>query len=387
MPHRSVMDEISVRELDLKDKKVLVRVDFNVPIEKGRVTDRNRITATVPTIQYILDHGGKVILMSHLGRPKGKKIAELSLAPVAKALEGILGEPVAFVEDCLDPVPETRVALLENLRFHPEEEANEEAFAKKLAAHADIYVNDAFGSAHRRHASTIAVPRLFEYAAAGFLIEQEIEYLGHILLAPERPFIALLGGAKVSDKIPILENLLPKLDAIIVGGGMALTFLAAQGKSVGNSRVEKNSLEIARKILRIPKVRVILPVDHIVADRFSKDAKTKLVKDIPDGWMSLDIGPDSTRIFAHEIRSAQTILWNGPMGVFEMEPFSTGTRSIAETLAECEATTVVGGGDSAAAVMEFGLAGKMTLVSTGGGASLEFLEGGALPGLEALTKR
>jgi len=381
------MDEISVRELDLKDKKVLVRVDFNVPIDKGRVTDRNRITAAVPTIQYILDHGGKVILMSHLGRPKGKKIAELSLAPVATALEGILGEPVAFVEDCLDPVPDTRVALLENLRFHPEEEANEEAFAKKLAGHADIYVNDAFGSAHRRHASTIAVPGLFEHAAAGFLIEQEIEYLGHILLAPERPFVAILGGAKVSDKIQILENLLPKLDSIIVGGGMALTFLAAQGKSVGTSRVEESSIEIAKNILKIPKVRVILPVDHIVADRFSEDAETKLVKEIPDGWMSLDIGPDSARIFSHEIRSAQTILWNGPMGVFEMEPYATGTRSIAETLAECEATTVVGGGDSAAAVTEFGLAGKMTLVSTGGGASLEFLEGGVLPGLEALTKR
>ncbi len=387
MSHRSVMDEISVRELDLKGKRVLVRVDFNVPIVEGRIADRNRITTALPTIQYILDHGGKVILMSHLGRPKGKPDPDLSLAPVANALEGILGEPVTFVDDCLSPVPDVRVALLENLRFHPGERANEEAFAKKLAAHADIYVNDAFGSAHRTHASTTAVPRLFEHAAAGILIEREIEYLGHILLAPDRPFVAILGGAKVSDKIRILDHLLPKLDVIIVGGGMAVTFLAAQGKPVGTSRVEQGSLEIAKKILHEPRVRVLLPVDHVVADRFSADAETRVVQEIPDGWMGLDIGPDSAKIFAREIRAAQTVFWNGPMGVFELEPFASGTRAVAEALAECDATTVVGGGESAAAVLEFGLAGKMTLVSTGGGASLEFLEGGRLPGLEALTKR
>ncbi|HZE98241.1 MAG TPA: phosphoglycerate kinase [Planctomycetota bacterium] len=375
------MAKLTVRDLDLKGKRVLVRVDFNVPLKDGKVADDTRIKASLPTIQYILDKGGKAVLVSHLGRPNGKPNEKYSLRPVAARLQELLGKPVDFGEPKDGPV-----TLLENVRFDAGEEKNDDALAKKLASYGDVYVNDAFGTAHRAHASTAGVTKHFKQSASGFLIEKEIQYLGKVLTNPDKPFIAIMGGSKVSDKILILEQLAKKVDAIIVGGGMAYTLLKAQGKAVGNSKVEGDKLDLARKILA--SARIILPVDHVAADKFDAAAKTQVVTEVPDGWMGLDIGPNTVELFRRELASAKTVLWNGPLGVFEMEPFAQGTKAIATHLANQKGcTTIVGGGDTAAAVEKFGVADKMSHVSTGGGASLEFLEGKDLPGIAALTDK
>ncbi len=375
------MAKLSVRDLDLKGKRVLVRVDFNVPLKDGQVADDTRIKASLPTIQHILEQGGKVVLVSHLGRPDGKPNDKYSLKPVAARLQELLGKPVDF------PEPKGgALTLLENVRFDPCEEKNEDALAKKLAAYGDVYVNDAFGTAHRAHCSTAGVTKYFKQSACGFLIEKEIKYLGKVLTNPDKPFIAIMGGSKVSDKILILEQLTKKVDAIIVGGGMAYTLLKAQGKAVGNSKVEADKLDLARKILA--SARIILPVDHVAADKFDAGARTQVVTDVPDGWMGLDIGPNTVELFRRELANARTVLWNGPLGVFEMDPFALGTKSIAKFLSQQQGcTTIVGGGDTAAAVEKFGVADKMSHVSTGGGASLEFLEGKELPGIAALTDK
>jgi len=375
------MAKLSVRDLDLNGKRVLVRVDFNVPVKDGKVTDDTRIKASLPTIKHIVDKGGKAVLVSHLGRPDGKADQKYTLKPVAGRLQELIGKPVDFGEP-----KGGAITLLENVRFDPGEEKNDDALAKKLAAYGDVYVNDAFGTAHRAHASTAGVTKYFKQSAAGFLIDKEIQYLGKILTNPDKPFIAIMGGSKVSDKILILEQLTKKVDAIIVGGGMAYTLLKAQGKPVGNSKVEADKLDLARKILG--SARIVLPVDHVAADKFDAAAKTQVVADVPEGWMGLDIGPKTIELFQKELASAKTVLWNGPLGVFEMDPFAGGTKAIASYLAGLKGcTTVVGGGDTAAAVEKFGVADKMSHVSTGGGASLEFLEGKELPGIAALTQK
>ncbi|HVE38874.1 MAG TPA: phosphoglycerate kinase [Planctomycetota bacterium] len=375
------MSKLSVRDLDLQGKRVLVRVDFNVPVKDGKVGDDTRIKASLPTIQLILEKGGKAVLVSHLGRPDGKADPKYSLKPVAGRLQELLGKPVDFGEP-----KGGAVTLLENVRFDPGEEKNDDALAKKLAAYGDVYVNDAFGTAHRAHSSTAGVTKYFKQSAAGLLIDKEIKYLGKVLSNPDKPFIAIMGGSKVSDKILILEQLTKKVDAIIVGGGMAYTLLKAQGKPVGNSKVEADKLDLAKKILA--SARIILPVDHVAADKFDAAAKTQVVADVPEGWMGLDIGPKSIELFKKELASAKTVLWNGPLGVFEMDPFAGGTKAIAGFLAGLQGcTSVVGGGDTAAAVEKFGVADKMSHVSTGGGASLEFLEGKELPGIAALTEK
>ena len=375
------MAKLSVRDLDLQGKRVLVRVDFNVPVKDGQVADDTRIKASLPTIKLILEKGGKLVLVSHLGRPDGKPNEKYSLKPVAGRLQELLGKPVDFGEP-----KGGAVTLLENVRFDSGEEENDDALAKKLAAYGDVYVNDAFGTAHRAHSSTAGVTKYFKQSAAGFLIDKEIQYLGKVLTNPDKPFIAIMGGSKVSDKILILEQLTKKVDAIIVGGGMAYTLLKAQGKPVGNSKVEADKLDLARKILA--SARIVLPVDHIAADKFDAAAKTQVVADVPDGWMGLDIGPKTIELFKKELSAAKTVLWNGPLGVFEMDPFAAGTKAIAQHLGGLKGcTTVVGGGDTAAAVEKFGVADKMSHVSTGGGASLEFLEGKELPGIAALTSK
>ncbi len=375
------MAKLSVRDLDLKGKRVLVRVDFNVPLKDGQVSDDTRIKASLPTIRLILEKGGKPVLVSHLGRPDGKPNEKYSLKPVAARLQELLGKPVDFGEP-----KGGAVALLENVRFDAGEEKNDEALAKKLASYGDVYVNDAFGTAHRAHCSTAGVTKYFKECAAGLLIEKEIQYLGKVLSNPDKPFLAIMGGSKVSDKILILEQLTKKVDAIIVGGGMAYTLLKAQGKPVGNSKVEADKLDLAKKILS--SARIILPVDHVAADKFDAAAKTQVVAEVPDGWMGLDIGPKTIELFKKELASAKTVLWNGPLGVFEMDPFAGGTKAIAAYLAGLQGcTTIVGGGDTAAAVEKFGVADRMSHVSTGGGASLEFLEGKELPGIAALTAK
>jgi 3-phosphoglycerate kinase len=375
------MAKLSVRDLDLHGKRVLVRVDFNVPVKDGKVTDDTRIKASLPTIKHIVDKGGKAVLVSHLGRPDGKADLKYTLKPVAGRLQELIGKPVDFGEP-----KGGAITLLENVRFDPGEEKNDDALAKKLAAYGDVYVNDAFGTAHRAHASTAGVTKYFKQSAAGFLIDKEIQYLGKILSNPDKPFVAIMGGSKVSDKILILEQLTRKVDAIIVGGGMAYTLLKAQGKPVGNSKVEADKLDLAKKILA--SARIVLPVDHVAADKFDAAAKTQVVADVPEGWMGLDIGPKTIELFQKELASAKTVLWNGPLGVFEMDPFAGGTKAIASYLAGLKGcTTVVGGGDTAAAVEKFGVADKMSHVSTGGGASLEFLEGKELPGIAALTQK
>ena len=407
------MSKMTVRDIDLKNKKVLVRADFNVPQDANlNITDDTRIRATLPTIRYLLENGAKkIILMSHLGRPEGKVVEKYSLKPVAIRLKELLGEPVKFLNDCapgfigeagarscavgdnlkqeIDQSKE-KVILLENLRFHAEEEANDANFAKHLASLADIYVNDAFGTAHRAHASTQGVTHYLK-SAAGFLLEKEIEYLGNAVQNPQRPFMVILGGAKVSDKIGVIENLLPKCDAILIGGGMAYTFLKAQGNTIGNSKLEKDKIDLAKSILdkaeQLNK-NILLPVDNVVVDNIDANAKIEIVgENIPKGKIAVDIGPKTISLFKDKLKNAKTIVWNGPLGIFEMDAFSKGTQEIAKFISGLGATTIIGGGDTAAAVAKFKLEDKMTHISTGGGASLEFLEGKTLPGIAALSEK
>ncbi|MDM8000411.1 MAG: phosphoglycerate kinase [Dehalococcoidia bacterium] len=394
------MNKKTVRDVDVTGKRVLVRVDFNVPQDKktGEITDDTRIRAALPTIRYLIEHKAKVILCSHLGRPKGVT-PELSLKPVAQRLSKLLGQPVQIAGDCVGPraeglaaaLQEGEVLLLENLRFHEEEEKNDPGFAKALASLADVYVNDAFGTAHRAHASTAGVAKYLP-AVAGFLMEKELEYLGRALADPKRPFAMVVGGAKVSDKITMLENILPKVDALLIGGGMANTFLKAQGYDVGKSKVENEHLEFAARLTAQAKekgIDLLLPVDAVVAEKFEAESpnKTVNVDEVPKDWQILDIGPRTVKQFSEELQKCRTVVWNGPVGVFEFPAFARGTQAIASVLARIDATTIIGGGDTAAAVERQGLADKMTHVSTGGGASLEFLEGKTLPGVAALLDR
>ena len=390
------MNKKTIRDMALKNKRALVRVDFNVPLDdKGQVTDDTRIVASLPTIQYLVEQSAKVILCSHLGRPKGKD-QKFSLRPVAARLQHLLGKPVTFVSDCIgQPVERVvegmnagDVVLLENVRFYPEEEKNDPEFAKKLAAFGDVYVNDAFGSAHRAHASTEGVARILP-GVAGFLMEKELNYLGAALANPIHPFVAILGGAKVSDKIKVIENLLPKVDWLLIGGGMANTFLAARGFNIGKSLVEADKLEMAKALMDKGGAKIVLPVDAIIADKFDANAQNQVVAAdaVPGDWLILDIGPKTVDAFAKIIAGAKTVVWNGPMGVFEMPKFAQGTFAVAKSLAQSGATTIIGGGDSASAVEHAGLADKMTHISTGGGASLEFLEGRVLPGVAALQDK
>jgi phosphoglycerate kinase len=386
----------TVRDICVEGKRVLVRVDFNVPLENGEVADDTRLRAALPTIRYLLEHGAAVILMSHLGRPKGKVSDELRLDPVARRLEELLGQEVIKVDDCVGAEVERvaqalkpgQVLLLENLRFHPQEEENDPDFAERLASLGDVYVNDAFGTAHRAHASTVGVTRYLP-AVAGFLMERELEMLGGLLQEPARPFVAILGGAKVSDKIGVIRSLLSRADLVLLGGGMANTFLLAKGYELGESLVEKESLPVAAEILAHAGGKLVLPVDVVIADAFSEsaNARTVGVKEIPPGWRVLDIGARTVALFAEKLSDAGTVLWNGPMGVFEFPRFAAGTVALARRLAKTKAITVVGGGDSAAALEQAGLADKMTHVSTGGGASLEFIEGKTLPGVAALENK
>lgn len=387
----------TVRDIDVAKKRVLVRVDFNVPQDKaGQITDDTRIRAALPTIQYLREQGAKVILCSHLGRPKGKVAEEFRLAPAARRLSELLGAPVATVKDCIGPEVQDAVKalkpgdvlLLENLRFYPQEEANDPEFARQLASLAEVYVNDAFGTAHRAHASTEGVTHYLP-SVAGFLMERELNFLGQATANPGRPYVAILGGAKVSDKIAVIENLLPKVDQLIVGGGMANTFFKAQGLEVGASLVEDDKVELAKDLLKRGGKKLLLPVDVVVADAFAADANHKTVPrdKVPVGWRILDIGPKSVARIAEVLKKAKTVVWNGPMGVFEFPAFAAGTVAVAKALAASKATSVIGGGDSAAAVEQAGVADKITHISTGGGASLEFLEGKVLPGVAALLDK
>jgi len=390
------MNKKTVRDIDLKGKRVLMRVDFNVPMDGGKVTDDKRIRASLPTIQYVLEQGAALILMSHLGRPKGGPDPVFSLKAAAEVLAGHLGKPVQMAPDCVGLEVEKmaqalkpgEVLMLENTRFHAGEEKNEVDLAKQMAALADIYVNDAFGSAHRAHSSTEGVAR-FLPAISGFLMEQELEYLGRATSNPERPYIAILGGAKISDKILVVENLLAKCDKLIVGGGMANTFLAAKGLNMQDSLVEDSSFDTAREIMKKSSDKLVLPVDAIIADKFDAEANSQVVDvdKIPTGWRMLDVGPKTLDLYQQTLQGAKLVVWNGPVGVFEMPKFAEGTFALAKLLAESGATTVIGGGDSASAVKKAGFSKQMTHVSTGGGAALEFLEGKELPGVAALMDK
>jgi len=397
--------KLAVSDLEVKGKRVLVRVDFNVPLDKksGAIRDDTRIRASLPTIQLLVSKGARVVLMSHLGRPDGKVVPAMSLAPCAQRLSELLQKPVAMAKDCIGPEVEAQaealqdgdVLLLENLRYHPEEEANEAGFAKQLASLGELYVNDAFGTAHRAHASTEGVTRFLSPCAAGLLMLKEMEYLGKALESPERPFVAILGGSKISGKIDVIENLLDKVDALLIGGGMMYTFYKAKGFEVGKSLLEAEKVELARSVMEEAKGkgrRFVLPVDVLVADSLEPTAQTKVVAAtaIPEDWYGVDIGPESIKAFSVEIQKAKTVVWNGPLGIFETEAFAQGTLAIAQALAEAtkkDVTTIVGGGDSAAAVAKAGLEDQVSHVSTGGGASLEFLEGKTLPGVAALTNK
>jgi phosphoglycerate kinase len=390
------MNKKTVRDIDLNGKRVLMRVDFNVPMEGGKVTDDKRIKASLPTIQYVLEQGASLILMSHLGRPKGGFDPEFSLKAASEVLAGHLGIPVQIAPDCVGPEVEKmakalkpgEVLMLENTRFHPEEEKNDPELAKQMAALGEVYVNDAFGSAHRAHSSTEGVAR-FLPAVSGFLMEQELEYLGRATSNPERPYIAILGGAKISDKILVVENLLAKCDKLIIGGGMANTFLAAKGLNMQDSLVETASIDKAKSILAKHGDKIILPVDAVIADKFEAEAQSQVVAvdKIPAGWRMMDVGPNTLAAYKAALQGAKLIVWNGPVGVFEMPKFAEGTFALAKLLAESGAVTVIGGGDSASAVKKAGVAKQMTHVSTGGGASLEFLEGKDLPGVAALLDK
>ena len=402
------MPKLSIRDLDLANKRVLIRVDFNVPLKDGVITDDTRIRETLPTLEYALRHQAKVILCSHLGRPKGRPVEAMSLRPIATRLRQLLdklfneSENVAFSPDCVGEVAKEmsrelesgQTLLLENLRFHKEEEANDPAFAKQLAELCDVYVNDAFGSAHRAHASTEGITHFVAQSAAGLLMEKELNFLGKVLTEPDRPFVAIIGGSKISGKIDVIDNLLDKADTLLIGGGMAYTFLNALGQATGKSLIEADKIDVAKAALGKAKakgVKLLLPVDHVLADKFAADAKTQIFSGkgaFPADWMALDIGPATIDLFAKEIADARTILWNGPMGVFELAPFAHGTNAIAELVAaNNDATSIVGGGDSVAAVHQAGVADRITHISTGGGASLEFLEGKTLPGVAALTDK
>ena len=416
------MNKKTVRDVDLAGKRVLMRVDFNVPLDGGNVSDDTRIRAALPTILHVLNQGASLVLMSHLGRPKGKANSAFSLKPAADRLAQLLGKPVAFAPDCVGQevadmaagLKPGEVLVLENLRFHSAEEGkavlpedatdeqkaaakaamkeSQQEFAAQLAALGDVYINDAFGTAHRAHASMAVVTKHFEERLAGFLLEKEIQYLGTAVAHPERPFVAILGGAKISGKIDVLMNLADKVDSIIIGGGMVYTFYRAKGLPIGSSLVEEDRIEMARETLaRFEEkgIKCLLPVDHVVADKFSADANIKTVGEdgIEDGWMALDIGPESIKLFADEVSRAKTIVWNGPMGCFEMEPFAAGTMELAKAIAATDAVSIIGGGDSVSAVNKSGLADQMTHISTGGGASLEFLEGKDLPGVSALSDK
>ena len=395
------MNKKTIKDIDVQGKKVLVRCDFNVPIdsETGKITDNRRIRGAIPTIKHLLDNNAKVILCSHLGRPKGEFNPKYSLAPVAEELAKLLERPVNLSKDVIGEdaenltsnIKEGEIILLENVRFHKEEEKNDPEFAKKLASFAEIYVNDAFGTAHRAHGSTAGVADYLP-AVSGFLIEKELEFLGAALENPQRPFVAILGGTKVSDKIGVIENLIEKVDTLIIGGGMAYTFYKAQGHNIGTSICEEDKLELANSLLEKAKqkqVNLLLPLDNHIASEYSNDAEDKFVEstEIPEGFMGLDIGPKTIEVFKNAIKDARTVLWNGPLGVTEFSKFAEGTREIATALAESDAITVIGGGDSAAAVEKMGLADKMTHISTGGGASLEFLEGKVLPGIACLNDK
>jgi phosphoglycerate kinase len=386
----------TIEDIEFASKRVLVRVDFNVPLKDDKVADDTRIRAALPTIEYLLDHNAKVILCSHLGRPNGQVVPELSLRPVAKYLSELLGMPIEFAEDCIGPeakkaaeeLEDGQVLLLENTRFHKGEKANDPAFAKELASLAEIYVNDAFGSAHRAHASTEGVTKYLP-AVAGYLMEKEIRYLGEALSEPEHPFVAIMGGAKISDKIDVVKRLLEIADHLLVGGGLANTFLAALGYDMAESLVEEDALPTAREIQEGAVDKMVLPVDLVVADEFAEDAQRKTVPidQVPTGWRALDIGPETVNTFKTKLQGARLIVWNGPMGVFELEPFAAGTFAIAHAIAETQATSIIGGGDSAAAIRKAGLTDQISHVSTGGGASLEFMEGKTLPGVAALMDK
>ena len=394
------MNKKTIEDIQVQGKRVLVRVDFNVPLDENKnITDDTRIRAALPTIQYLVKNKAKVILMSHLGRPKGEVNPKYSLAPVAKRLGQLLGQDVIMAQDVIGEsakqavagMEDGQVVLLENVRFHKEETKNDPEFAKALAQLGDVYVNDAFGTAHRAHASTEGVAHYLP-AVAGYLIQKELDVMGKALDNPERPFVAILGGAKVSDKIGVIKNLIDKVDALLIGGGMAYTFIKAMGYEIGNSLLEEDKIELAKELMDKAKakgVKMLLPVDNVVADEFKPDAAHKVVgsEEISAGWQGLDIGPKTREMFGEEIKKAKTVVWIGPMGVFEMPAFAEGTKAVAKFVGECSGTTIIGGGDSAAAVEQLGFADKMTHISTGGGASLEFLEGKVLPGVAALNDR
>lgn len=396
------MNKKTIKDVNVEGKRVFVRCDFNVPLDaEGNITDDNRIRAALPTIKYLLDHGAKVVLASHLGRPKNGPEEKYSLKPVAKRLNELLGGKVTMANDVIGEDAQAKVAalkngeavLLENVRFHKEEEKNDPEFAKKLAAFADIYVNDAFGTAHRAHASTEGISHFVKTSVAGFLIEKELEIMGGALNNPKRPFVAILGGAKVSDKIGVINNLLEKVDKLLIGGAMAYTFIVAKGGKVGKSMLETDKVDLAKELLEkaaAKGVELYLPVDTVIAKEFKADAESRVcpTMEIPDEWEGLDIGPKTAEIFADVIKSAKTVIWNGPMGVFEFPKFAVGTKAVAQALADNpEATTIIGGGDSAAAIEQLGYADKVTHISTGGGASLEYLEGKVLPGIACLNDK
>lgn len=397
-----MLQKKTVDDLQVKGKRVLVRCDFNVPLQDGVITDDNRITAALPTIKKLMGDGGKVILCSHMGKPKGEPKPELSLAPVAKRLSELLGKEVVFAKDdtvvgenakaAVAKMQDGDVVLLENTRYRKEETKNEENFSKELASLADVYVDDAFGSSHRAHCSTVGVTEFVKESAVGYLMEKEIAFLGNAVNNPVRPFVAILGGSKVSDKINVINNLLEKVDTLIIGGGMAYTFAVAQGGHVGNSLLEEDKVPYAKEMIEKAKakgVNFLLPVDTVITKEFKNDTEYKTVPtgEIPEGWMGLDIGEKTRELFADAIKGAKTVVWNGPMGVFEMENFAKGTKAVAEAMASIDATTIIGGGDSAAAVNQLGFGDKMTHISTGGGASLEFLEGKELPGVAAVDDK
>ena len=397
-----MLNKKSVDDINVKGLKVLVRCDFNVPMVDGKITDENRLVAALPTIKKLIADGGKVILCSHMGKPKGEPKPELSLAPVAARLSELLGQEVKFAADAtvvgenakaaVAAMKDGEVVLLENTRYRAEETKNGETFSKELASLCDVFVNDAFGTAHRAHCSNVGVTEYVDTAVVGYLMQKEIDFLGNAVNNPERPFVAILGGSKVSSKISVIENLLEKVDTLIIGGGMAYTFAKAQGGNVGNSLLEEDYCEYALNMLKKAEekgVKLLLPKDNVIADDFSNDANTQIVAtgDIPDGWEGLDIGPETAKLYAETVKTAKTVVWNGPMGCFEMPNFAAGTEAVAKALAETDAVTIIGGGDSAAAVNQLGYGDKMTHISTGGGASLEFLEGKALPGVVAANDK